>query len=723
MRVCAVSLLTAFFGCVLIAQSDAVADAVAALQRGDLSSAEQTLRAELRVRPNDIEALDVLGVVLDKEKKYAEADQIYRRVISMPGPSPGLLNNYGNHLLASGKSSEARGVFLKVLALDPAHINAHVQLARISLERKSGSEALHHLDQLPPSARQSTDVTILRMQALYMLHRDKEADALLTDISPSAQSDPRLSFSLGVALASSKQYDKAETFFSRTLEAAPSDFDALYNLGLAASHAGHNERARDVLQAALDQQPRNVDVLYDLAAVNVALNRKDAAVQLLAKATQLAPERADVQRLLAHTTAEMGYFGDAVEAWNRYMKLAPNDDIGRRERGFAETALGVNAKGGLADLEWFVRKHPNDPVGHYEFGVAISATDTNQALTHFSRAIDLKTDFTAAHVARALLNYRQGKAAAALPDLEFAAAREPKNATILDRLGQTYLALDRPADALPVLRKAAELAPRDSMTLMHFGRALVRAGDQKQASAVMARVRELGPNRSNFAHPAGLVEFLSLSPEEQHERYRSGVERTVKSNPGNAEAQAQYLKLCLEDGKMDQAEAVSRRILDLKPSAGVLADAGAALLAAEQYPLAKNFLERALTVTGPSPDLTLDLAIATFHVVNAQAGLEQMDRTPEAQRNGDYYLARAQMLDGAGRPADAAAAVNQAMSKAPTRPELYRQAALLLIRNHRLPEALRLLDQASRNLPDNPEILALKANTLEPAGKADNKRP
>ena len=724
MRVCAVSLLTLFFGCVLIAQSNAVADAIAALQRGDLSSAEQTLRAELQARPNDVEALDVLGVVLDKQKKFTESEKVYLRAISLPRPSPGLLNNYGNHLLASGKPMEARGVFLKVLALNPAHVNAHVQLARISLEKKLGSEALKYLDQLPPNARQSTDVGILRMQALYLLHRDKEADALLTQISSAAQSDPRLSFSLGVALASAKQYDQAETFFSHTLEAAPSDFDALYNLGLAASHAGHNERAREVLQAALEQQPRNVDVLYDLAAVNVALNRKDAAVQLLAQAAQLAPERADVQRLLAHTTAGMGYFGDAVEAWNRYMKLAPDDDVGRRERGFAETALGVNAKSGLADLEWFVRKHPNDPVGHYELGVAVSAIDANQALAHFSRAIDLKADFTAAHVGRALLHYRQGNATAALTDLEFAAAREPQNAAILDRLGQTYLALDRPADALPILRKAAELAPRDSTTLMHFGRALLRAGDQKQASAVMARVRELGPNRSNFAHSAGLVEFLSLSPQEQYARYRAGVERTVQSNPGNAEAQVQYLKLCLEDGKMDQAGAVSRKIIDLKPGLGVLADAGAALLGAEQYSIAKNFLEQAVALTGPSPDLSLDLAIATFHVVSAQAGLEQMDRISEAQRTGDYYLARAEMLDGAGRPADAIAAINQALGKTPSRPELYRQATLFLIRNHRLPEALQLLDQAARILPDNPEILLMKANTLELAeetGKAERR--
>src|SRR5207302_228001 len=145
-------------------------------------------------------------------------------------------------------------------------------------------------------------------------------------------------------------------------------------------------------------------------------------------------------------------------------------------------------------------------------------------------------------------------------------------------------------EAVRVLRRAAELAPSDSTTLMHLDRALLKAGNKEEASAAMARLRALGPNRSNFAHPAGLVEFLSLSPEEQYARYRAGVERTVQKNPNNADAQVQFLKLSLGDGKMDEAAAVSRQILALKPSPAVLADAAESLLAAEQYLLAKEFL-------------------------------------------------------------------------------------------------------------------------------------
>jgi predicted Zn-dependent protease len=71
------------------------------------------------------------------------------------------------------------------------------------------------------------------------------------------------------------------------------------------------------------------------------------------------------------------------------------------------------------------------------------------------------------------------------------------------------------------------------------------------------------------------------------------------------------------------------------------------------------------------------------------------------------------MLEASGRVADAVAAINEGSPKTPTRPDLYRNAASFLIANHRLHEASRLLDQAARVLPDNPDILLLRDNTAE----------
>ena len=576
----------------LLFASDPIADAVGALGRNNLAEAERILRTELQANPNNADALAVLGVVLDQGRKYSEAEAVYRRAISLtPGSAP-LLNNYGNHLLASGKLSEARDVFLKVVKIDPVQANANLQLGRLAIRRKAPAEALGYLDRLPATVRHSGDAEMVRMQALYALNRTADADAILTRLAASAQSDARLSYSLAVALAGAGQYEKAEDLFSRSLAADPNNFDVLYNLGLAASHAGHNERAREVLEAALRQRPQDVAVLFDLAAVNASLGQRERALQLLAEAARLDPGRAEVHQLVARTTADLGYFGDAVQAWDRYLKIVPEDEAAQRERAFALTAIGDDTGAGLSRLKAYAAKHPNDAVGHYELGVAQAVAAPGQALAAMNRALELKPDLTAAHIARGLIRFKQGDYAGALPDFQFAVEREPNNPVVLDRLGQTQMALEHPAEAIPHLRKAAELAPSDSKILMHLGRALTSVGQADEAKEVFARFRELGPDRSGTPHPPGLIDFLSLSPQEQMARYRAGIERTVRSNPQNAEAQVRYLKLLLEDGKTSEAAEVAQHIIELKPSASLLSEASTALLAARQYGLAKEFLEK-----------------------------------------------------------------------------------------------------------------------------------
>jgi tetratricopeptide (TPR) repeat protein len=278
-------------------------------------------------------------------------------------------------------------------------------------------------------------------------------------------------------------------------------------------------------------------------------------------------------------------------------------------------------------------------------------------------------------------------------------------------LGQTYLALDRPADAARVLRTAAALAPGDSRIQLHYGRALADTGQGAESKAAMDRFRQLGPEK-NRGVPLGLVEYLSLAPEQQRADYRARVEKAVAGNPEDAAAEARYLQLLLDDGKAGEAAAVARRIAGLKPDAAVLAGAGRALLEAKQYTAARELLDRA-AAESPSADVRLNLALAAFHAGGPADGLRQLDRVPEAERGGDFYLARAQMMDAAGRSQDAAAALEQALRAAPKRADLYWQAAALLTKNGRAAEASRLLDRAG---PDR-EIVLAKATTMELAGR------
>jgi tetratricopeptide (TPR) repeat protein len=671
----------------------AVQQAVADLQHQDYKSAEQKLRAELKLHPNDSETLSLLGISLDEQKRFSEAAEFHKRAMAISPRSTAVLYNYANNLLAAGDRKTAREVLLKSFAVDPSDRNTNLALTQLLAE-------------------------------LDLAGKRTEADALFQQLSSATENNGKLSAEDGRALAKAGQFAQAETFLSHALAADPANFQLLYTLGVAASQAGHNERARGVLETALRQQPKNVDALYALALVYNALARPEQAIRLLAEAGHLDPRRADVQKLTAITAKNMKADEDSAAAWDRYLKLVPSDDEARRERAFEKARIALLEEA-LPDLRAYVARHPDDPMGYYELGLSESVDDPAKGTSTLDRAVALKPDFLAARAARGILLYSQNKPEAAVTDLEFAVKQfppdTPESAGILDRLGQTYIALNRLGDAVPALRKAAQLAPDDPTTQLHLANALAEAGQTQESDALMERFRQMSPG-GRTKKIQGVVDYLSMTPGARNELYRARLEKTIQNHPDDISSQLLYLKYLLSANEIASASALALKLPALKPGAVALADAGHALLAARQFPAAKNLLSEA-GVADSSPTAALDLAIATFHVAgSASDGLRQLDRIAPASRNGDYYLAKAQMFDAAGDSANAIAAIEQALKLEPERVDSYWQAAVLMSANHRDADLFRLLDQAAKAHPAEPQIPVIEAAFLELSGKTDEAR-
>lgn len=576
-------ILVLLAGSFALADDRAIAEAVAALQRMDYKTGERILRAEIAARPNEAMALSLLGVALDGQGNTREAGAFHRRAVAAGAQNADILSNFGNHLAQIGNKNGAREQYLRAISVASGHVNANLQLVRLALERKDTAEAARYVGNVPVE----------------------------------------YSFTLAVAFAETGAYQIAEELFSRALAGSPDDFNILVNLGTSAAAAGHPARAREAFDAALRQQPGNVDVLVRAAQAELTLRQPEAAVRRLAK---VGADRADVQKLLAVATADLGALDDSLAAWDRYVKLAPRDEEARRERGFTAVRMGQVERGG-ADLRWYLAKHPDDPVVHYQLGVA------EQDTAEFDRALSLKPDFAAALSARGGLFYQQGKPEAAVQDLEAAAKLAPDDPLTLDRLGQAYSALDRPADAVRVLRRAAELAPGDSKTVLHLGRALADAGLADESKAAMERFKQLGPATKGGV-PAGLVEYLALSPERQKADYRARVEKAYRESPDDPTAQLHYLKLLLEDGK--DGSAVARRLVGSK----VAGEAGRALVDARQWALAKEL------AAGE------DLAIAELHLaVDPMAVAARGPKTAEFLWHAASLLREkaVPLLEGEGR--------------------------------------------------------------------------
>ncbi len=144
------------------------------------------------------------------------------------------------------------------------------------------------------------------------------------------------------------------------------------------------------------------------------------------------------------------------------------------------------------DLNWYVQRHPRDPIGFFELAVGESLQHEDQSLARFDRALKIDPQMVPAHLARGILLLQEGKISPALADLKFVLNQQPDNFRAWDELGEASLAAGRTSEALPAFEKAAALAPHNTEVLWHYGHALMRAGQKAAAEEVLAKVKALG---------------------------------------------------------------------------------------------------------------------------------------------------------------------------------------------------------------------------------------
>lgn len=692
----------------LLSAQQPLDDAARALEAGDPAAARAALEPFIQAHPRDVGALVLMGVALDSAQHFADAAPFYERALQIAPNSPQALNNAANHYLAAGDRNRARRLFQRVLALEPGHVNARLQLAQLAVEDKHGADALALLSALPDAERRNPANMVLRAQALALAGRCAELDP-----AQIAGAGAPLQFSLGMALASCARYSDAENAFSQALDSDPGNFDTLYNLGIAALRAGHTERAADVLSRAQKLRSDDADCTFALAQALAARQQLLESAALLVRARATAPQRADIALLLAQISARLQFYEDAAAAYNDYLKLKPNDDAARRERGFAY-ARGGDVARAILDLEWYVRRHPQDAVGWYELGAVRATQSPSEALRALDRAIACDPDLVDAHYTRALINLQQGHTENTVADLLTVVKREPNNPRALATLGRAYMATNRTEEAIAVLKRAAELAPGDAGVLWQYGRALLACGRNEEGSAIMRRLKEAPARQPRPA--SGLVAFLNLPPADQRERYIENLRKRIAANPGNIEWKLSLAAELFDRRENTEAVALLREVRASTTDAAVLARCGSLLLENEEYRTAQEFLVSA------GPSARLDLAIAMFHTEGPERALAELDTTEPAQRQGDYYLLRAELLDAMGRAPEAADALNHGIRASPTRPALYLEAAGFLLKREQFRQALDLLEGATHLLPDARELFLAQAITLELLNRRDDER-
>jgi uncharacterized protein (AIM24 family) len=170
-----------------------------AFQEGRYGEARRELEAAQKMRPDDSDVLNLLGLVYFKTNAFPEAEVIYRRLAS-ENPNVFILHsNLGLILFKQGKLDEAEQFLLRAVELRPNYAKSHLYLGLLYRQKKKYGVALEHLrfagaDKVakeveaemrpqaaappppppPPPAPKPVERTTQKMQAVKPLPTDEE---------------------------------------------------------------------------------------------------------------------------------------------------------------------------------------------------------------------------------------------------------------------------------------------------------------------------------------------------------------------------------------------------------------------------------------------------------------------------------------------------------------------------------------------------------------------
>jgi tetratricopeptide (TPR) repeat protein len=261
---------------------------IALINQGELATAERRCRVALESRPRDVNMLGLLGALLVKLNREAEAEKL----------------------------------LLQAIALAPDFAKPHEDLGHLLVQGNRAAQAVPYLQratQLDPSLEKAW---FTLGKALTLLGRGAEADRAF---EKSFELSPERGMMAHAAEHQKEgRCDEAERLYRRVLRHNPRNVDALRLLSLIALNAGRDAEAESLLQKAIELAPDFLLAILDLGKLRKEQDRYGESLECFDRALALDPENAQTHFLRAATLAPAAFTNEAIEAYLECLRLRPD---------------------------------------------------------------------------------------------------------------------------------------------------------------------------------------------------------------------------------------------------------------------------------------------------------------------------------------------------------------------------------------------------------------
>jgi Flp pilus assembly protein TadD len=349
--------------------AQALAEAGAAYQRGDLTRAERLYRGALEADPNHAEIWYRLGRAQRAGGRLADAIVSYRQSLRLQPDHAERHAALAEALVEQGDVDGAIESFRQALRLRPEDPEAHVGLGGVLAKKGDRARAVASYREALRLAPEHAEAHAALGVALAEQGRLEEAVASLRQAVRLRPDHARAHHNLGVALAEQGRLEEAVASLRQALQLRPDYAEAYYNLGNTLGKLGRGEEAVAAYRRALEIRPLYADACNNLGLALTEAGQPGEAEVVLRQAVRLRPAFADGHNNLGLALAAQGRFAEAETAYGEALRLNPGSVEAHTNLGSAYKEQGRLPEA-LACYQFALWLDPASPSAHWNRALA-----------------------------------------------------------------------------------------------------------------------------------------------------------------------------------------------------------------------------------------------------------------------------------------------------------------------------------------------------------------
>ena len=704
-------------------------DAKALLAEGHLEEAERRLEEELKEHPSNAEGYALLGLVYSQQKNTSAALSAFEEALKLDPKSTGVRNDMGNLYAAEGKIDLAEKEFREVLRLNPTDRNGNYNLGLVLLAEKKPLEAITYLERVHP---QDTASQFNLTRAYLAAGRTAEGLKTARELSAEKKDNLQVHFTLGVLLASEKQYRAAQFELEQANALAPQTFEILHNLGEVYLRNSEYGKAEVVLNRALKLKPDSTDALYLLGQVYSNEHKPLDALDALMRAHKLAPGNPDIIFLLARVSMSENYYEDAIPLLEAGLKVAPDRIDLHAALGECYFMSGKIEKS-IEEFQTLIRLDPS--ARSYAFlGLCYRRLGRfDEARKYFEQGLKKDPKNPSCLYNLGYIEEHQGDYLAAEHFFQQTLRSNPDHPEALLELANLRIKSKRFAEAAELLRKYVQVSPTPAPGYYKLAMVERSLHQPEAAERDLTVFQTLSKDASTGPLPyQHLFDYLdnrsNLSRQEKTQLDLADLSAQIEKHPDQPQDLYLLAEGYLKLGKVEEARQAIEQLNQL--SAGdyrTQTGVGVLLARYHLYDDAIRHFQNALRIAPDSDDVKFDLADAYFRKGRYEQALDIAQQESNNGQRDDAYLAllgdiRAHL----GQTSQAAEIYKNAIERNPDNDQYYLSLALLELRQDQLEGARQTLQHGLARIPASGKLLwgqgllsALEGHTAQAAERLE----